>query len=51
MHYLVNITSKGLVTIPKAIRDDLGLKPSQKVVFNFKEKKKELTITFPKDLL
>ncbi len=32
------VTSKGQVTIPKSIRDRLGLKPGSKVVFSMDEK-------------
>jgi len=31
--YTSTMTSKGQVTIPKALRDELGLKPSDKVYF------------------
>ena len=33
MERVTTLTSKGQVTIPKAIRDELGLKPSDKVQF------------------
>jgi AbrB family looped-hinge helix DNA binding protein len=32
---ITTVTSKGQVTIPKEIRDQLGLKPSDKVMFSF----------------
>lgn len=32
-----NLTSKGQVTIPKKIRDHLGLKPGQKIAFELAE--------------
>lgn len=31
------MTSKGQVTVPKAIRDQLGLKPGKKVVFRLEK--------------
>jgi AbrB family looped-hinge helix DNA binding protein len=33
MGRITTITSKGQVTIPKAVRDELGLKPSDRVEF------------------
>ena len=33
MHYQSNMTSKGQVTVPKDIRDALGLEPGQSVEF------------------
>ena len=33
MGRITTLTSKGQVTIPKAIRDELGLKPSDKIEF------------------
>lgn len=39
MYYLSSITSKGQITIPKEIRDSLKLKPSQKVIFDYENKK------------
>ena len=33
MHYESNMTSKGQVTVPKDIREALGLKPGQRVRF------------------
>lgn len=37
---IATITSKGQVTIPKKIRDKLGLKPGDKVDFELNEKGK-----------
>ena len=33
----VKVTRKGQVTIPKAVRDDLGIKPGSKVEFELAE--------------
>ena len=41
------ITSKGQITIPKAIRDALGLKPNQKVVFVIDEGGKAFLFPIP----
>lgn len=35
---LTTITSKGQVTIPKELRDELGLKPGNRVIFEKGEK-------------
>lgn len=39
MNNTTTITTKGQVTIPKHIRDELNLKPSDKVVFEVKDNK------------
>ncbi len=33
MQYITNLTTRGRVTIPKEIRDKLGLRPSDKIHF------------------
>jgi len=33
MTYVATVTSKGQVTIPKEIRDELGLIPSSRIIF------------------
>jgi AbrB family looped-hinge helix DNA binding protein len=33
MHSITSLTTKGQVTIPKAIRDELGLRPFDKIRF------------------
>jgi antitoxin PrlF len=37
MAWITTLTSKGQVTIPKEIRDELGLKPSDKIVFSLED--------------
>ncbi|MGH7961466.1 MAG: AbrB/MazE/SpoVT family DNA-binding domain-containing protein [Candidatus Binatia bacterium] len=37
MDRVTTITSKGQVTIPKAVRDALGLKPHDKIEFSVEE--------------
>lgn len=46
MNYTVSITSKGQMTIPKEIRDQLGLKAPSRVVVEA-NKDKSLTIREP----
>jgi AbrB family looped-hinge helix DNA binding protein len=37
MRSVTTLTSKGQVTIPKAIREELGLKPHDKIAFSVKD--------------
>lgn len=37
MSKVTTLTSKGQVTIPKAIRDELGLKPHDKIAFTIED--------------
>jgi antitoxin PrlF len=37
MRLVTTLTSKGQVTIPKAIRDELGLKPHDKIAFSIRD--------------
>lgn len=37
VHNVTSLTSKGQVTIPKAIRDELGLRPFDKIRFEIED--------------
>jgi AbrB family looped-hinge helix DNA binding protein len=37
MEYITNLTTRGRVTIPKAIRDTLELRPSDRIHFTVKD--------------
>lgn len=51
MTYSMTITKKGQVTIPKKIREALGLDPTKKVNLEFEEKKKIAKIKAAEDFL
>ncbi len=46
-----SVTKKGQVTIPKKIREELGITPSSQVIFEFSKKKKEAVIRPAPDIL
>ena len=47
MGRITTLTSKGQVTIPKAIRDELGLKPSDKIEFFIENGHAKLRRAYP----
>jgi antitoxin PrlF len=47
MAWITTLTSKGQVTIPKEIRDELGLKPSDKIVFSLEDGHVTLRKAYP----
>lgn len=51
MTYQTTITSKGQITIPKKIREILGLKPFRGVTINVESRKKEAIIKPAEDIL
>ncbi|OGL72423.1 hypothetical protein A3D69_02435 [Candidatus Uhrbacteria bacterium RIFCSPHIGHO2_02_FULL_54_11] len=51
MAYQTTITTKGQITIPKAIRDMLGLRPSSRVFVDFDMEKQEASIKASNDFL
>lgn len=51
MLYQVSLTSKGQMTVPKEIRDFLGLSLESLVVIDFDKKTKTLQIKKPSSLL
>lgn len=51
MTYQTTITSKGQITIPKRIREVLGLEPFRGVTINLELRKKEAIIKPAEDIL
>lgn len=51
MIYQSTITKKGQITIPKNLRDFLGLKPASKVSFELQKDKKGIKIKKEPDIL
>lgn len=51
MIYQSTITKKGQITIPKSLRDVLGLKPASKVSFELEKNKKGIKIKKEQDIL
>lgn len=51
MIYQSTITKKGQITIPKDLRDFLGLKPASKVSFELQKDKKGIKIKKEPDIL
>lgn len=51
MFYQTTITKKGQITIPKAVRIGLNLRPSQRVLIDFEEKSKLAKIEPAEDFL
>lgn len=47
MHNITSLTSKGQVTIPKAIRDKLGLRPFDKIRFDIENDEVKLKKAYP----
>ena len=47
MARITTLTSKGQVTIPKEIRDELGLKPSDKILFSLEDGHLTLRRAYP----
>jgi AbrB family looped-hinge helix DNA binding protein len=47
MHNITSLTSKGQVTIPKAIRDELGLRPFDKIRFTIENGEVKLKKAYP----
>ena len=47
MAQVTTLTSKGQVTIPKEIRDQLGLKPSDKIMFSLENGHVTLRRAYP----
>jgi antitoxin PrlF len=47
MARITTLTSKGQVTIPKEIRDELGLKPSDKIMFSLENGHVTLRRVYP----
>lgn len=47
MGKVTSLTSKGQVTIPKAIRDELGLKPYDKIAFTIENGHARLHKAYP----
>jgi AbrB family looped-hinge helix DNA binding protein len=51
MVYHTTITKKGQMVIPKALRDEIGIKNSQKLAITFEKNKNELRIRPVEDIL
>jgi len=51
MVYSTTITRKGQITIPKAIRDALGLPANKKILVEFEDKQKEIRLRPQADIL
>ena len=51
MSYQTTITSKGQITIPRDIRDIFDLKPSQKIIIDIGDDKKEIRLRPGKNFL
>jgi antitoxin PrlF len=47
MQNVTSLTSKGQVTIPKAIRDELGLRPFDKIRFTVEDGEVKLKKAYP----
>jgi antitoxin PrlF len=47
MQNVTSLTSKGQVTIPKAIRDELGLRPFDKIRFTIEDGEVKLKKAYP----
>lgn len=51
MQFTTTVTQKGQATIPASMREKLGIKPNSKVIFEFKEDTKEITVKPAVDFL
>ena len=51
MVYSTTITKKSQITIPKKLRDTLGLSPDKKILLEFESEKKELKLKPHPDIL